>query len=248
METRDTISVSIVLFNQNIPILIRCLESIKSIPHLHQVYLIDNSPQSINFNFSSYPFITYIHTKKNLGFGNGHNLILNELTSRYHLVLNPDVYFDGAIFENLIKSFKNQVVLVSPKIVFPNGDIQYSARKFPNFFELILRFLSIFKAYTTSKEYRDKINGESFFPDVIHGCCHLYKTDEFIKLKGFDPRYFMYMEDIDICKRIHKQNKRVCYNTSVNAYHNLQKGSSKNLKLFGHHLKSVIKYFIKWAF
>ena len=70
-------------------------------------------------------------------------------------------------------------------------------------------------------------------------------TDE---LKGFDERYFMYMEDVDICRKIDLSGKRKLYFPATEIIHSHRKGSSKELRLFCIHISSIIKYFMKWGF
>jgi len=75
----------------------------------------------------------------------------------------------------------------------------------------------------------------------------LFRTQDFINLKGFDERYFLYMEDADICRRIDIIGKKMLYFPEVEIVHQYQKGSSTNVKLFFYHLNSAIKYFLKWG-
>ena len=67
-------------------------------------------------------------------------------------------------------------------------------------------------------------------------------------LKGFDERFFLYMEDADICRRIYKSGKKILFYPKVEIIHQHQQGSSKNIKLFIIHASSAIKYFLKWGF
>ena len=76
----------------------------------------------------------------------------------------------------------------------------------------------------------------------------LFKTEDFKTLEGFDERYFLYMEDADICRKIDLLGKKKLYYPKVKITHQHQRGSSKNIKLFFHHISSAIKYFLKWGF
>ena len=87
-----------------------------------------------------------------------------------------------------------------------------------------------------------------FFAEYITGCFHLYKTNDFVALNGFDERYFLYMEDVDICKKIDDLGKKKLYFPQEEIIHVLKQGSSKNIKLFIIHASSAIKYFLKWGF
>jgi len=142
--------------------------------------------------------------------------------------------------------------MIAPKVLFPDGRHQYSCRRYPTVSELLARrftFLkSIFKKQIFKGTYRDKDLNQPFFAEYITGCFHLYKTKDFVKIKGFDERYFLYMEDVDICRKIDALGKKKLYFPQEEIVHVLKQGSSKNLKLFFRHTSSAIKYFLKWGF
>ncbi len=75
-----------------------------------------------------------------------------------------------------------------------------------------------------------------------------FKTTDLQTLKGFDERFFLYMEDADICRRIYKSGKKILFYPKVEIIHQHQQGSSKSFKLFILHSVSAIKYFLKWGF
>ena len=109
-------------------------------------------------------------------------------------------------------------------------------------------FKRIFKKSIFRGTYRDKDLNEPFFADYITGCFHLYKTEVFVEINGFDVRYFLYMEDVDICRKIDVFGKKKLYYPDEEIIHVLKKGSSKNVILFFRHISSAIKYFLKWGF
>ena len=111
---------------------------------------------------------------------------------------------------------------------------------------MINRKSKILKNQTIKNEYRNQDLERSFYPEFMHGCFMLFKTADFKYLGGFDERYFLYMEDADICRRIDKIEKKILFFPNVEITHQLQKGSSKSIKLFIYHLSSAIKYFLKW--
>ena len=76
----------------------------------------------------------------------------------------------------------------------------------------------------------------------------LFNTNDFLITNGFDPRYFLYMEDADICREQFEKNKRILYYPQVKIVHVHRRDSSRNLKLFYLHFISAIKYFKKWGF
>jgi len=136
--------------------------------------------------------------------------------------------------------------MIAPRVVFPNKEHQYTARKYPVFFDLVIRRLNFFKGRIYAHEYRNRDLSKPLFVEYLAGCFQLYKTVDFITLNGFDERYFLYMEDVDICKKIDEIQKKKLYYPIVTITHVLKQGSSKKVKLFYYHLVSAIKYFIKW--
>jgi len=250
------ISASIVLYRENIDELAKTINSFLNTPLEKKLFLIDNNSNSQFKDKFIHEDIVYISVGKNIGFGAGHNLILNKIKglSNFHLILNPDVIFEPNVIPNLIRKLNRHeiVSMIAPKVLFPNKKHQYSCRRYPNVAELMARRFSflepIFKNFIRKGIYSDKELQNSFFADYITGCFHLYKTEDFIELNGFDERYFLYMEDVDICKKIEKINKQKMYYPKEEITHVLKQGSSKNLKLFFIHTSSAIKYFLKWGF
>lgn len=248
---------SIVLYEENLTDLDATIQSFLNIPISNKIlYLIDNTDE----NFYEYVFvlenIQYIPSEKNIGFGSGHNSIIEKIkkTSDYHLILNPDVSFKEKVIPNLILQLEKHpdVAMIAPRVFFPDGSHQYSCRRYPVISELLARrfkFLHlIFKNKVFKGEYREKNLSEPFFAEYLTGCFQLYKTEDFLALNGFDERYFLYMEDVDICKKIDLLGKKKLYYPQEQIIHILKQGSLKNANLFFSHLSSAIKYFLKWGF
>lgn len=256
MDNKILITGSVVLFEENLTDLYKTIDCFLKIPIDNKLYLIDNTSN----RFYEYLFnddrIEYIATEKNIGFGSAHNLILDKIRedSTFHLVLNPDVSFKETVIPNLISELikDEEIVMIAPKVLFLNGDHQYSCRRYPSVIELIVRrfyFLKpVFKKIIHKGEYREKDLSKPFFAEYLTGCFQLYKTKYFIDIKGFDERYFLYMEDVDICKKIDCFGKKKLYFPDEEIVHILKQGSLKKISLFFSHLLSAIKYFLKWGF
>ena len=246
------ITASIVVYNEDPIELENVINSFLGSPFSNKIYIIDNSPTNWLEEKIIGDNIEYVFSGSNIGFGRGHNSILDtiEQLSDYHLILNPDVFFQSEILEKLINQLEKdtQLSMVAPKVSYPSKELQYTARKFPTIIELLCRFLGVFKHYTDNKEYKNDNLLFSFFPDFVQGSFMLFKTKDLIDLKGFDQRYFMYMEDVDICRRIDLSGKKKLYFPKVEVTHTHRKGSSKNIRLFFIHMSSIIKYFMKWGF
>ena len=244
------ITASIVLFNDDLEILEKTVNSFLNSSEKKKLYLIDNSKCNKLEAYFKHPEIEYLFVGKNIGFGAAHNLILNKISSNFHLILNPDVAFSSGVISDLINELQedSNVAFVTPKVLYPSIIPQYICRKHPTFFDLLNRKLKISKNQFLNREYRDRDLQKPFHPDFIHGCFMLFKTNDLKFLKGFDERFFLYMEDADICRRIYKSGKKILFYPKVEIIHQHQRGSSKSFKLFILHSVSAIKYFLKWGF
>ena len=254
MSNTIKISASIVLYKEDIIELKKAVASFLNTDLLKKLYLIDNTSNKQFKNVFNQKEIEYIAVGKNIGFGAAHNLVLEKIKnfSDFHLVLNPDVTFSEKTIPNLIEQLEanEKISMIAPKVLFPNGEHQFSCRRYPTFLELFARRIPVFKSFfkktIDNGIYKDKNLKKPFFAEYITGCFQLYKTTDLIALKGFDERYFLYMEDVDICKKIDTLGKLKLFYPNEEIKHVLKKGSEKSIKLFFRHTFSVIKYFRKW--
>ena len=250
------ISASIVLYESDYDMLKKTIECFLEIPLNKRLFLIDNSKSNLFQDEFDHPQISYFFVSNNIGFGAGHNIVLKEITgiSKYHLILNPDVIFSGSVITSLIDKFQNfeDVAMIAPKVIYPDGNDQKTCRRYPSLSQFAIRSNGLLKKVFSNAirkgEYGDFDLKKPFYPDFIHGCFMLFKTEDFVKIKGFDERYFLYMEDVDICKKIDLIRKKKLYFPEEEIIHIHQKESSKNIQLFIVHFISVLKYFKKWGF
>lgn len=256
MQNKTQITASIVLYNEDFYELSKSVDSFLKTDLRKKLFLIDNSPQNYIREKFVHPDIEYIHSKKNIGFGAGHNKVINMIRnhSTYHLILNPDVSFKPSVIPNLIEELKKDkdASMIAPKVLYPDGSDQHTCRRYPTVLELFARrsgmLKSLFRPILNRGVYADKDLNLPFYPDFVRGCFLLFKTEDFVSINGFDERYFLYMEDVDICRKIDAFGKKKRYFPKEEIIHILKKGSSKNVKLFFIHLISIMKYFNKWGF
>jgi len=250
------ISASIVFYKENLADLSRAVTSFLACPFEKKLFLIDNSPTNAFEEFFNDPAVVYIFVGANIGFGAGHNLVLQqvELASDFHLILNPDVSFSPTLFKPLLNEFElnSMLGLVAPRVTNSQGQLQFTARRYPSLVELIARSVpglrTLLKKTIRKGQYADRNLNESFNPDFLEGCFLLFKTSVFSQLNGFDKRYFLYMEDVDICRKLDALTLKKRYVPRVSITHQHRQGSKKQVNLFFIHLQSVGKYFIKWGF
>lgn len=247
------LSCSIVLYKNNPLIVKKAIDSLIAQNLKINIYIYDNSPTD-DLRSHLINDVNYIYNPKNVGFGKAHNYCIEKgrLDSQYHLILNPDVYFEAGVLEKLIEQLKTnkEVGLIAPKILYPNGEIQYSCRMLPTPVELIVRRLPIislfFKKWIQDRDLYFTQYNKKFSPPFILGCFMLVPHQVFDIVGKFDERYFMYMEDFDLTRRIKERYKTLFY-PEVSVYHSYERQSAKKIKLLLIHLQSAFYYFNKWG-
>lgn len=246
------ITASIVIYNENEETLKKVINSFLAIDYEKELIIVDNSTDDYMKNFcNKFENIKYIYSGGNIGFGSGHNLAFKNKTmnSDIHLILNPDIYFDGTEITDFIKYLyaNKSISLAVPRVYFPDGEVQNTIRNIPTPLTLLKRRLNI-KGIFNNFIKKDEFDGVIFDSvseiPFAHGCFFAFQTSVFEKIKGFDERFFMYMEDIDIFIRAKVYGKTVVL-PNYKIFHEYRKGSSKNIKLLKWHLESAFKFFIK---
>lgn len=191
----------------------------------------------------------FIENGKNLGFGKAHNLAIPLINSKYHAIVNPDIILNSDALSETVEYMENNpdVVLVVPKILFPDGTEQKLPKLKPKFIYLLARRTPFFK--TKAKEYimEDVEITKPLEIDQCTGCFMVIRTNVFKKLNGFDERFFMYMEDADITLRA-KQYGKTVYLPHISVIHEWERSSSKSLKYLMIHISSMIKFLWKHKF
>jgi GT2 family glycosyltransferase len=238
------ITASIVIYNEKKETLEKVIESFFAIKYNKELIIVDNSPKNeLKFFCESFTHVKYIFNGGNIGFGAGHNLAFKNKSkeSDIHIILNPDIYFDGSDISDFLKSFyeEKEISLATTKVCYPEGKVQNIVRNIPSSLDLIKRKLKL-----SSGEINVENNAISEIP-FAHGCFLVFKTGIFEEIGGFDERFFMYMEDIDIFIRAKKYGKTVI-DTNFLIYHEYRKGSSKSFTLLKYHIMSAINFFYKY--
>jgi hypothetical protein len=247
------LTASIVAYKNPANILAQTIHSFLNSTSDSSLYIIDNSPTD-QLKYLAYdPRITYIFNKKNVGFGAGHNISLRQILdkSKYHLILNPDVYFEPDVLVKIHHYIERHpdIGLIMPKVLYPDGRLQHVCKLLPTPKTLIMRRFFAFLTTALEKEnYELHASGYDKIMDVpfLSGCFMFVRTSSLKKVGLFDERFFLYTEDTDLSRRIHKHYRTVFY-PETNIFHYHQRGSYKSPRLLWHNIKSAIKYFNKWG-
>jgi len=251
----EDLSASIVIYKNSHQVLAKTIDSFLKSTLDSKLYLIDNSPTDDLRYLMNDPRIIYRFNNKNVGFGAGHNTVLREIISesKYHIILNPDVYFSENVISTL-QQFMDQhpeIGQVMPKVLYPDGRLQPLCKLLPSPKTLIKRrFLNFYKSSLEKENYRYELrfSGYDKIMDVpfLSGCFMFLRTEVLKKVGLFDERFFLYTEDTDLSRRIHKHYRTV-YFPQVTIFHYHQRGSYRNIWLMWCNIKSAVRYFNKWG-
>ena len=254
------LTISIVTFN-NETVIRETLSSIEksTIKRKNRcdVLVVDNSSTDRTVDLISREFsgVTIIPSE-NIGFGAAHNKAIRKILGKsdYHLIMNPDVYFDEEVLAKLVvfMDINPDVGMVMPKIYYPDNRVQYLCKLLPTPFDLIGRrfmpgFLKIlFKRRLDLYELKERDYNQQMEVPHLSGCFIMVKTKIFEEVGLFDERFFIYLEDVDLSRRIHSQYKTLYY-PDIHIFHRYHKASYKRFKHLKYHISSAVKYFNKWG-
>tara|TARA_X000000950_G_scaffold289097_1_gene409750 strand:+ start:1810 stop:2652 length:843 start_codon:yes stop_codon:yes gene_type:complete len=250
------ITASIVLFNNNFNELKPIIELVNNTNLNIKLVFIDNSKrENKDFKINTNHKFQYIHTGKNLGYGKGQNEALKIIhyKSKFHIFLSSDIKLEKNFFYQVNEFMSNnQKVFVSaPKILNYNNSLQFSLRNFPTPLDLFLRLIpkkiNLFQKIKNKYEIQKTYDDNKFLSvPVVSGAVVIFKNKIDLNKILFDKRYFMYMEDVDWCRKI-KPYYEIYYNPEIVIYHKQNASSKKNIFMFFAHLYSAFKYFNKWG-
>lgn len=248
------ITASIVLYKNDTAILRKTIDSFLNTSFQVKLYLIDNSPTPLLEKVILDKRVQYVFLNSNRGFGAGHNVQLKRLikVGKYHLVLNPDIHFEKGTLEKLYDYMEANpdVGNAMPRIVYPNGDLQYLCKLLPTPKDWIIRMFIPLKSVKDKIDYNLEMRFADYNKEMnvpyLSGCFMFLRKSVIEEIGVFDEGIFMYGEDTDLNRRIH-QKYRTMYYPEVTITHNFEKGSHKSLRLLWIHIKAAIYYLNKWG-
>jgi len=248
--------ISIVLFHNDLDKIKKVVISALDTQLDVAIYLIDNSDNDyLKILNQVDDRVIYIHNSCNIGFGAGHNIALRISLNegvRYHLVLNPDVLFDNQALSKLYDymNLNPNIGNISPKILYPDGQIQFLSKLLPSPFLLMIRRFFLFGKFLNNLNdlYELKFSGYDKKMNIpnLSGCFMFLRTSAIKEVGIFDENMFLYFEDVDLNRRIFSNFETIFY-PLIYVYHDYAKDSYKNFRIMAIHIKSAIYYFNKWG-
>jgi GT2 family glycosyltransferase len=251
-----TVTASVVTFNSNKKQLEELLDSFSRSSQSIAVTVVDNSATEELRSVVTGKGHAYLHSERNVGFGSGHNLVMGKCLTRskYHVVVNPDIHFGEEVIRELYNFMENHpdVGLVMPSIRYPDGSPQGLCKLLPTPADLIVRRFLGRIGKTLFRKLGDRYELKSSNLTVpcevpcLSGCFMFIRSTELQRIGLFDERFFMYLEDVDLCRRIGQSSKCVYYPGAF-VTHEYAKGSYNDFGLLRHHAQSALRYFSKWG-
>lgn len=247
-------SASLVIYNSALTVFIPAIISFLEGSVDGILVISDNSEIPITHLILDHPRVRYMFNNANLGFGAAHNraIIVISAESDVHLILNPDITFGANVIPHLVSIMQSnpEIGVLMPRINYPDGSLQRLCKLLPTPIDLIFRRFIPIKSVQSRINRRYELHAlpQDQLIDVptISGCFLIVRTDLIRRLGGFDERFFMYLEDVDLVRRI-GDIARVVYEPKVSVNHAYAKGSYRNKKLLAYHMVSAIRYFTKWG-
>lgn len=184
------------------------------------------------------PPVRFLRNASRMGFGANHNAAFGAASGRFFAVLNPDIRVDGNPFPALMSLAAEQSTgVVAPLVLSPAGAIENSARRFPSPLSIALKMIS------TRNGLEYPITGPVLRPDWVAGMFMLFRQEVYASVGGFDERYFLYYEDVDICWRLHQAGLDVIQATEVRVTHDARRDSHRRLSYLRHHVHGMVRFF-----
>lgn len=209
-----------------------------------EVILTLNIPEDVPVLLGQLPFsLRILRNESPLGFGENHNLAFSQARAPYFCVINPDIRVASNIFPALMDGLQNTSIgVIAPLIVNGEGVVEDSARKFPTPFKILC------KLFGGGRGQDYSIGSALIEPDWVGGMFMVFRRETYVLLGGFDQKFFLYYEDVDLCARIRLQGLRVVMVPSVRATHLARRSSHSSATYSFMHIRSMIRFFTSMAF
>ena len=234
------VSVSIIIHRQA-KLAHKLLEDLNTFNgNLHEVIVTVNLPESIPFSAEDYEFpLTVIHNQRRQGFGANHNAAFQRMQGQYFCIANPDIRLVQNPFQVLIQALESDhVAVVAPRITNAQGQCEDNIRRFPTPLSILRKALKI----DTHDDYR--AGTKPFRAEWVAGMFMLFKPDAYQAIRGFDERYHLYYEDVDICARLKLAGYDAMACPTVTVIHKARRESHRNLRYMKWHLQSMLRFFL----
>ncbi len=259
------IDISIITVNYNVKeFVLNLVISLKKalVDFSYEIIVVDNASQdgSVEFLREKFSDINIIANNKNLGFGKANNIGLSLAKGKYICLINPDAIVKEDTFKVMIDFFENtpNAGLAGCKVLNPNGTLQLACRRgFPGPWTSFTKVSGLSTLFPKSKlfakynlTYLDE--NKTYEVDAISGSFMMFRREVYEKVGGFDPDFFMYGEDLDLCYRVQKAGYKVYYVHKTEVIHykgeSTKRSSIDETKMFYDAMQIFVKKHLSSSF
>jgi N-acetylglucosaminyl-diphospho-decaprenol L-rhamnosyltransferase len=216
------------------PIVIRLVELLLACPEIRKIIITQNILEHVDYPVDSR--LKIIRNEVPRGYGANHNAAFAGITTPFFCVLNPDIWFEANPFPLLLDCLQDgQVAACAPVMVTPEGRQADSARKFPTLASLLIKAAGLCDG--TYKVADDRQN-----PDWLAGMFLVLRARAFREVAGFDEKYFLYYEDVDLCWRLRQGGYSIRQVHEASLVHEARRASRRDWRHACWHLASMARF------
>jgi hypothetical protein len=188
------------------------------------------------------PGVEVVVNERPKGFGANHNAAFQRCRTTYFCVVNPDVRLNMDPFPVLLSALeaRGNAGVAGPQVCDPDGHTEDSARRFPT----VLRLLRKLLPGARGPDY--PATGGPAVVDWVAGMFMLFRSEAFRAAGGFDERFFLYYEDVDICRRLGSLGHGALYVPEATVIHDARRESRRNPRRMAIHAASALRYLTRW--
>ena len=250
-----TSGVAAVVVSYNVcDLLLRCIASLRA-EGVERIVVVDNASKDGSAAAAAgEPGVEVVALSRNLGFGAAANRGAARTDTPYVVVCNPDVELEPGAIKALLAAAEGDATigLVGPRIDTPAGELYPSVRRFPSLLDAVGHaFLSfLWPRNPFSRRYRmlDWDHGSACDVDWVAGTFFLARRAAWDEVEGFDESFFMYLEDVDLCWRLHRAGWRVTYEPAARITHAIGRSTDQTpYRMIAAHHRSLFRYASKTA-
>ncbi|MGI8491206.1 MAG: glycosyltransferase family 2 protein [Acidimicrobiales bacterium] len=223
-EVGSRVSAAVVNYNAATH-LAACLDSLQA-AGVRDVVVVDNgSSDGSRAVVDSRPLVEWLETGSNLGYGRAANLGGARRTAEFLLVCNADIVVEPRAVAAMVRRMGSDpgLAIVGPRVLNPDGTLYPSVRTFPDLLDAVghglLGVVAPSNRFTRRYRLLDWDHETPQRADWVSGACFLARRTAWAELGGFDPRYFMYLEDVDLCWRAGRAGWGVAYEPAAEVLH-----------------------------
>ncbi|WPL18853.1 Rhamnosyltransferase WbbL [Thiorhodovibrio winogradskyi] len=235
----SNVLVSIVSHNQDF-LVANLLEDLSKLETSISILVTDNLPPTDQYPVEGTSRIKRKTNRMPKGFAENHNSAFSHCGSPFFCVVNPDVRFLTNPFPQLLDCFADpRVGVAAPLVLASSGNLEDSARSFPTPRQLLAKFLRI------KMDISHNTTRHPVLVDWVAGMFMLFRAEAFRDVGGFDEKFYLYYEDVDICARLWRAGWKVIYYPGISIIHDAQRTSRHDPRYMRWHATSMLRYFWK---